>query len=101
MFKTFTDIRFEKLLARDLIGIVYAVVACLTVLGGLVALVAFVSRGGFGIFVGLILVPIVTILQLLVVRFVAEASVVYFRIAEDVQAIRRSGATPPPPPPAY
>lgn len=87
------DTNFDQLISRRLLGVVYAIALGVHLLAGVVAAVALVVMGGAGAFMGLIAVPIVTLLGALLLRLVFEAAVVYFRIAEDVRALR---ATPAP-----
>jgi fumarate reductase subunit C len=88
MFRALADVSFEHLITRRLIGVVYAVLAILTLVAGTVAALGFILNGGALILVGLVAVPVVTLLQLLVLRVAVESVVVYFRLAEDVRALR-------------
>lgn len=92
---TVFDPSFNRLISRQILGVVYVIVLVLTGLVGLVMAIRSVAAGGFGI-LGLLVVPALTIAQMLLVRVVFEAAVVYFRIAEDVRTIRDEGLSRPP-----
>lgn len=82
------DISFNQLVTRRLLGIAYAIALGLNLLVGVIALVTFTSNGGIGILIGLVGVPLLTLLSLLILRVIFEAVVVYFRGAEDLRALR-------------
>ena len=88
------DITFTRLITRHVIGVAYVIALVLILVSGLIALAAalFTTEGAARL-LALVIVPIVTLLQILVARVIAEAVVVYFRIAEDVQALRVSSGS--------
>lgn len=82
------DTRFDQLISRQLLGVVYRIALGLHLLAGVITLLRFLASGGMGILVGLVVVPLVTLLAVLALRVVFEALAVYFRAAEDVRALR-------------
>lgn len=92
MLSALLDLKFDRLIGRQLIGVAYAITLAVIVLTGLSGAIALIASRGVGIFAGLVLVPAVTLVQVLVARVLAEAVAVYFRAAEDLRAIRDTGA---------
>lgn len=95
MIRALFDLKFDHLITRSLLGAVYGIAVAAILVSALVAAIALISSGGVGIVVGLVVVPLVALLYVLIARVVAEAVVVYFRIGEDVRAIRDQGALRP------
>ncbi len=94
MFSALFDLSFDRLITRRLLGVVYAIAAGLIVVTGLAVAIALIVEGGFGIFARIVLVPAAAILPLPLARVIAEAPVVYFRLGEDVRALRDRQAIP-------
>ncbi len=88
MITALFDFSFNRLITRKLIGIVYGVALVVILLSGMAVAVPLIALGGWGVFFGLVAVPAAMLLWVLIARVVAEAAVVYFRIAEDVQQIK-------------
>lgn len=93
MIRTLFDAHFDRLISRRLLGAVYALTLGLHLLIALVAALASIASGGVGILLGLVGVPAVTLVGALFLRLAFEAVVVYFRTAEDVQAVRTQRET--------
>ncbi|MGN6637138.1 MAG: DUF4282 domain-containing protein [Oryzihumus sp.] len=90
-FTTFVTLRFLK--------VIYAVMVGLILLTGLIFFVASLMRGGAAVLVGLVVVPIVTLLYLVLARVSLEAVALFFRIGENttIMAGRNPAAGPVPP----
>lgn len=82
------DIRFDQLISRRLLGVVYALALGLHLLAGVVLAVGLIGSGGYGLLLGLVVVPAVMIVGALGLRLTFEAVVVFFRGAEDLRPIR-------------
>lgn len=76
---------FETLVSSWIIRVLYWILQGLMTLGALVLMFQFLSRG---IFLQSLLVPVAYIVQTLVLRLVFESIIVYFRNAENIEAIR-------------
>lgn len=88
-FGSLFDFSFTNFAAPKIIRIVYVLVVIAIGLGYLITVIAaFSENGGLGI-VALILGAIFAIVELAWIRLVLELFMAIFRIADDVQAIRR------------
>ncbi len=67
--------------------VIYIVVMGVILLGGLVFLISFVSRGALGLVFGLVFVPLVTLLYLVFARIYLELVALLFRIGDNTAAI--------------
>ncbi|MFA5258343.1 MAG: DUF4282 domain-containing protein [Opitutales bacterium] len=89
-FTALLDISFTSYITTKLVKLIYIVCLVLIGIGGLAALVTFFSCGvGAGI-LGLLMTPIIMLLEIMAVRVWLEMIMVVFRIAEDVNKIARS-----------
>jgi hypothetical protein len=100
------DFGFTSLIATKVIRFVYALLVISYSLGAaLMLLVCLGSGKGAAIVFGLIFIPIVYLIYLIMLRIFMELIVVFFKMGEDVRAIRYSstgtvsadwGSVPPP-----
>ena len=74
-FTTFVTLKFLK--------VIYGLLVALIMLMGLIFAVIFMARGGVSVFVGLVIVPAVTLLYLVFARVSLEAVALFFRIGEN------------------
>ncbi len=87
-FPTLFDFSLSSFLAPKVIRILYIVGVVLICLGGIGFLLATLASGGSGIIIGLILVPLFTLLYLIILRIQVEFVIVAFRTFETVKEIR-------------
>ena len=91
MFTALLDVKFDRLITRRLLSVIYVLLASIVLLCGLVAVIALIMNGFGGILAAIFLVIPLVLVQLLLVRVGIEAVVVYFRVADDVRALRDAG----------
>jgi hypothetical protein len=91
MFTALLDVKFDRLITRELLSVIYAIAAGVVVLAGVVGAIALALSGFGGVMAALFLVIPLTVVNLLLVRVGTEAIVVYFRLGEDVRALRDAG----------
>lgn len=83
------DVRFDRLISRQLLGLVYGIALGLHLLTGVVLTIAFLASGAvWMVMLGAVVVPAVTVLGALGLRVLFEAAAVFFRGAEDLRAVR-------------
>ena len=86
---------FTSLITPKVIRFVYALLVILFSIGAVLTLFTFLaSRSGPVIVFGLIFIPVFYLVYLILLRIVMELIVVFFKMGEDVHAIR-GGATDP------
>jgi hypothetical protein len=97
-FQTLFDFNFTSFLTLKFLKIIYAVFTILLLVGGLIWFVALASasRGGAGILIPLIMVPVLTLVYLVLVRMSFELIALMFRIGENtsVMAAAFTGTQP-------
>jgi hypothetical protein len=59
-----------------------------------IGFLAIASRGGAGVVLGIIFIPIYYILALVFLRIMMEALIVFFGMGEDLHALRYGGSAP-------
>jgi cellulose synthase/poly-beta-1,6-N-acetylglucosamine synthase-like glycosyltransferase len=84
---TLFDFDFTSFLTMRFLKVIYAVLVAVIALSGVFWLVAFLSRGGGTAVLGLVLVPLVTLLYLLFARIYLELVALFFRIGENTSAM--------------
>jgi TM2 domain-containing membrane protein YozV len=94
-FSSLFDYSFSSLITTRIVKVVYVIVTVVFSLMALGYLIFFISRGGAGIIVGIIVVPIAWLLYMIWARITLEVLIVIFRIGDDVRAIAGTGAVPP------
>ncbi len=87
-FPTLFDFSLSSFLAPKVIRILYIVAVVLICLGGVGFLLVTLASGGAGIIIGLILVPLFTLLYLIIVRIQTEFVIVAFRTYEEVKSLK-------------
>jgi hypothetical protein len=90
-FASLYDFSFDSFITPKLIRVFYGIVVIiLTAVAGLMLLGALLSGEGDVIVFGLIVVPIAYLLYMIITRIYFELVAAFFRVADDVHAIRRS-----------
>lgn len=87
LFTALFDVRFERLISRRLLGVVYAIALGLHLLAGIVMTIVFLVGGDLLLPLALVAV-VVTVLGALFLRMLFEAAAAFFRATEDLRAIR-------------
>ena len=83
---------FDQLVAPKVLRVLYAMSVVLLSIGAVVVLLATLASGeGSVIVFGLIVVPILYAIYLIFTRVAYEMIAAFFRMADDVRAIRRGG----------
>lgn len=95
------DFKFTSLIATKVIRFVYALLVILySILAALTLIGCLASKNGALIFFGFIILPILYLLYLILIRIFMEIVIVFFKMGEDVRAIRDSSAGTSPSPAA-
>jgi hypothetical protein len=96
------DFSFTQFITLKFIRVIYIILVAMIGLIGLVLFVGSLTSGvAAGVFVGLIVVPLVTLFWIIVTRLTLEGIVVIFRIGENTSRIVESvGGTTQARPPA-
>jgi Domain of unknown function (DUF4282) len=93
------DFKFTSLIATKVIRFVYALLVIVySIFAALTLIACLASKNGALIFFGFIILPLLYLLYLIMIRILMEMVVVFFKMGEDVRAIRygSAGTTPPP-----
>jgi Domain of unknown function (DUF4282) len=91
------DFHFTTFITLKFLRVIYAIVLALILLGGLIFFISSISRGGAGILIGVVVVPLVTMLYLVFARIYMELIALLFRIGENTSLIaQRLGNLPVP-----
>jgi hypothetical protein len=89
------DFGFTSLITTKVIRFVYALLVIINSIGAAITLIACLASGrGPLIVVGFIFVPIAYLIYLILLRIAMELIVVFFKMGEDVHAIRNGAASP-------
>lgn len=95
------DFKFTSLIATKVIRFVYALLVIVySIFAALTLIACLASKNGALIFFGFIILPMLYLLYLIMIRIFMEIVVVFFKMGEDVRAIRYSSAGTSPPPAA-
>lgn len=90
-FGSLYDFSFETFITPKLIRVFYAIVVIiLSVISGVMLLASLASGEAGAIVFSVIAVPIFYLLYMIITRIYFELVAAFFRVADDVQAIRRS-----------
>jgi|SRR5664280_1482577 hypothetical protein len=85
------DFSFTRFITLKFIRVIYIVLVAVIGLIGLVLFIVSLTRGGAGgVFVGLIVVPLVTLFYIIGARLTLEVIAVIFRIGENTSRIAES-----------
>ena len=88
------DFSFSSFITTTVIKVLYALVVIVTVLSALVfTYSAFKANATFGVLTLVIGDPLFVIIVLALWRISFEACIVFFRMAEDIRALRERGET--------
>jgi len=90
IFASLLDISFTSFITTKLVKLMYIISMVLIGLGALAMLIGGFSGGIVSGLLGLIVVPVIAVLEVMTVRVLLELVVVMFRIAEDVNKIAQS-----------
>lgn len=93
-FAALFDFSFTSFITLKFLKVIYALLVAMIVLTGLVSLLVSVSQGGAFIFVGLILVPLMTLVYLIFARVALESVAMFFRIGENTSVMAANSANP-------
>lgn len=77
------DLGFTSFITLKFIRVIYTVLVTLILLAALVFFLVFLFRGGAGVLVALVGVPVVTLLYLVSARVSLELIALFFRIGEN------------------
>jgi len=86
--KSLYDFSFSNFITSKVIRLVYIIITILYSLGAIIGFIGLLARGGIGIPIAIIGVPLVYLLYLALARIMMEFIMVVFRIGEDVRTIR-------------
>ena len=84
------DFKFDRLVTPMLLRFFYAFFVIVWSLMALLWLIIFLVEGGFGVIIGLIVVPISYAISIIWLRVSFELIASFFRLTEDLRAIRTS-----------
>ena len=96
-FSGLFDFGFTSFITLRFLKVIYTVLVVLILLTGVVFFIAAISRGGAGIAVAIIVVPLATLLYLVIARVYMELVALFFRIGENTSIMARAlsnGSTP-------
>lgn len=94
LFGALFDFSFSSFITTTVIKVLYALVVIVTLLSALVfTYSAFKSDATFGVLTLVIGDPLFVIIVLALWRISFEACIVFFRMAEDIRALRERGET--------
>ena len=92
LIRSLYDFGFTSLIAMRVLRFVYAILVILYSIFVAILFVGFLASGkGAGVAFAIIFVPIMYLLYLILLRIWMEIIVVFFKIGEDVHAIRHRG----------
>ncbi|CAN5344427.1 MAG: DUF4282 domain-containing protein [Acidimicrobiia bacterium] len=82
-FKDLFDFDFKSFVALKFIKIIFMIGTILIGLAALAGIISYISQGGSGIFIGLVVVPVVALLYLIFLRVWLEVIAMLFRIGDN------------------
>ena len=85
MFSSLFDWKFEKLITRSILGIVYAVLAVVISIAAIAALVYSIVGGVPGSFLLFVSIPFVWFISIMILRVAFETSIALILIAENTK----------------
>ncbi len=96
-FAALFDFQFTSFITLKFLRVIYAVLVAVILLLGLVFFIALATKGAASLIVGLILVPIVTLLYLVFARIWMETIALFFRIGENTSLMAAAMGRQAPP----
>jgi len=87
--KSLYDFKFDYFVTPKVLRFFYAFFVIVWSIVAVIMLIAFLSRGGAGVIVGIIFVPIAYLAYIILTRMYFELVAAFFRLADDLRAIRR------------
>src|SRR6185436_15416228 len=82
-FGSLFDFGFTSFITLRFLRVIYAALVVLILLGGAGLFIVTITRGGVYGVVAMLIVPLVTLFQLVLVRICLESVVLLFRISEN------------------
>lgn len=89
-FKSLFDHSFDTLVTPKLIRIFWIITLILWGLSGLLSFIFYVRLGTIGVIIAIVVLPIFLLFQLIIMRVTFEVIAGFFRLVEDLRAIRDS-----------
>jgi len=89
-FRALFDFSFAKFISPSLIRIYYIVVLVVSLLVSIIGLVSCLINGGFMAVVGIILIPLLWVINLILVRMGLELVMVFFNLERSVRHIEKN-----------
>lgn len=93
-FAALFDFSFTSFITLKFLKVIYALLVAMILLTGLVSLLAAVSQGGVLILVGLVLVPVMTLVYLVFARVALELVAMFFRIGDNTSVMATNTSHP-------
>lgn len=87
LFSGLFDFSFTTFITLKFLRVIYIVLLVLITLTGLVFLIRALSEGGTAAVIGLVLVPLVTLLYIVLARIYMELIALFFRIGENTSLL--------------
>jgi hypothetical protein len=97
-FAALFDFGFTSFITLKFLKVIYAILVGLILFAGVIFLIAALSRGGATAILGIIGVPLVTLLYLIIARVYMEIIALFFRIGENTSIMARNVGPAPGPP---
>jgi hypothetical protein len=92
VFRSLFDFKFSSLIAPRVLRFLYALLTILTTIGAVLIFVELVNQGGGrGLAVAVIVIPLYFFLYVIFWRIFVEFMIVFFRMGEDIRAMREQG----------
>ena len=92
-FASLFDFGFTSFITLKFLRLIYGVLVVLILLAGVVLLIGSITQGGIYILIGIIIVPIVTLLYLVLTRISMEVVALFFRIGENTSIMAASAGS--------
>jgi Domain of unknown function (DUF4282) len=89
-FASLFDFGFTSFITLKFLRLIYGVLLVLILLTGVVFFVASISQGGLYILIAIVIVPIVTLIDLVLMRVSMEMVAIFFRIGENTTVMAAS-----------
>lgn len=89
-FAALFDFSFTSFITLRFLKVIYAILVTLILLGGLFFLIGALTQGAGAAILGLIAVPVVTLLYLVIARIYMELVALFFRIGENTSIMARA-----------
>ena len=94
-FGVLFDFSFTSFITVRFLRVIYAALVVLILLGGAAVFVVTITRGGMYGVLAMLIVPLVTLVQLVLVRISLEAVALFFRIGESTALMAAAAGAGP------